>query len=129
MMLDVDELIEDYGYIDNIDDFIKAIDKDTNSEFHVQIINFVNNIVYNGRVNGDLCCGMDIIETLKEDIQYRKDNNSLSTDELMKDIDDMLAFSAKGYNDNVYIFDNDCTIKDEPNNIQDLLEYYKEYGV
>lgn len=129
MMLDVDELIEDYGYIDNIDDFIKAVDEDTNSEFHIQIINFINNIVYNGRVNGDLCCGMDIIDTLKEDIKYRQDNNLLSTEELQEDIDDMLAFSAKGYNDTTYIFDNDCTIEDEPNDMKELLEYYKEYGV
>ena len=72
---------------------------------------------------------MDIIDTLKEDIKYRQDNNLLSTEELQEDIDDMLAFSAKGYNDTTYIFDNDCTIEDEPNNVANLLEYYKEYGV
>ena len=127
MMLDVDELIKRYGHIVRIEDFIKAVDNDTNSEYHNQLWKFIEKIVYTGRKNGDLCNGMDIIDTLKEDIKYRQDNNLLSTEELQEDIDDMLAFSAKGYNDTTYIFDNDCTIEDEPNDMEDLLEYYKEY--
>lgn len=127
MMLNVDKMIKRYGYINKIEDFIEAVDNDTNSEYHNQLWKFIERIVYTGRSNGDLCCGMDIIDTLKEDIKYRQDNNLLSTEELQEDIDDMLAFSAKGYNDTTYIFDNDCTIEDEPNDMEDLLEYYKEY--
>lgn len=127
MMLDVDTLIKRYGHIERIEDFIEAVDNDTNHEYHEQLWKFIERIVYTGRSNGDLCTGMDIIDTMKDDIKFRQMEDVLTVVELQEDIDNMLAFSAKGYNDTTYIFDNDCTIEDEPNDMEDLLGYYKEY--
>lgn len=127
MMLDVDILIKEYGYITNIQDFIQAVNNDTDCQYNHQLWSFIDKIVCTGRKNGDLCTGVDIIDTMKDDIKYRQENNLLKVDELQDDIDSIISFSAKGYNDTTYIFDNDCTIEDNPNDMEDILEYYKDY--
>lgn len=126
MMLSIDNLVKRYGNYDNIDTLVKAVNIDYDIATGNSVYKFMKRIANDGFDNGTFCYGYNIADNLIDSIDYQKKQgyNQLLIDD---DKQALKEFNDKGYNSEDYIFDNDCTEYDEPNNIRVLIDYYKEY--